>query len=147
MTGSAKTNPLVVLHLMRTYGAHGGENQLARYFSTEPQGGIEEHFAFIYRDPDCTALFQRAGARLTRHELIPFAVAPRQSAWAEVLMLLPLLPFLQLRFAASAASDATQRLRRARHPGRACRMADGDAVEAPDRLSLCPPHNEIDGTQ
>ena len=100
MTGSAKTNPLVVLHLMRTYGAHGGENQLARYFSTEPQGGIEEHFAFIYRDPDCTALFQRAGARLTRHELIPFAVAPRQSAWAEVLMLLPLLPFLQLRFAA-----------------------------------------------
>ena len=86
---------------MRTYGAHGGENQLARYFSTEPQGGIDEHFAFIYRDPDCTALFQRAGARLTRHELIPFAVAPRQSAWAEVLMLLPLLPFLQLRFAAS----------------------------------------------
>ena len=44
---------------MRTYGAHGGETQLARYFAAEPQGDIEETFAFVYPDPDC-ALFLRA---------------------------------------------------------------------------------------
>lgn len=104
-TGDAVTaanmhDPLVVLHVMRTYGAHGGERQLAQYFSAEPAGGIIEHFAFVYRDPDCVELFGRAGARVTRHNLLPFSVKPRQNPWLEILLILPLLPLLQLRLMA-----------------------------------------------
>jgi len=88
-----------VLHLMRTYGAHGGETQLARYFAAEPHGEIEETFAFVYPDPDCAALFERMGARVARYDLLAAPLAPRASAWGEVLALLPRLPGLQARFA------------------------------------------------
>ncbi len=87
-----------VLHLMRTYGAHGGETQLARYFAAEPGGGIEEHFAFVYPDADCAALFARTGARVTLHDLLATPLAPRASPWGEILTLLPRLPILQTRY-------------------------------------------------
>jgi glycosyltransferase involved in cell wall biosynthesis len=88
-----------VVHLMRTYGAHGGETQLARYLAAEPQGGIEETFAFVYPDPDCAALFERMRSRVVRHDLLAVPLPPRESAWGEVLTLLPQLPALQARFA------------------------------------------------
>jgi glycosyltransferase involved in cell wall biosynthesis len=88
---------ITVIHVMRTYGAHGGENQLARYFSTSPAGEVSEHFAFLYRDPACRELFERSGVRATLHELLPAAIAARQNPWVELLILLPFLPFLQLR--------------------------------------------------
>lgn len=94
---SDRSGPLVVLHVMRTYGAHGGERQLAQYLAAEPAGEVREHFAFLYRDDDCAALFGRQGARVTLHRLLPFAIAPRQRPWAEVAIVLPLLPLLQLR--------------------------------------------------
>ncbi len=94
-SGMARTR---VLHLMRTYGAHGGETQLARYFAAEPRGGIEETFAFIYPDPDCARLFARTGARVAVLDLLTMPLPPRASAWGEVLALLPRLPTLQARF-------------------------------------------------
>jgi glycosyltransferase involved in cell wall biosynthesis len=96
-SSSKPANSPVVLHVMRTYGAHGGEHQLAQYFSTEPEGGVREHFAFVYRDPDCAALFSRPHSRVRTHNLFSLAIAPRRSAWREVLMVLALLPLLQLR--------------------------------------------------
>jgi len=47
-----------VLHLMRTYGAHGGEQQLSQYFGAEPRGEVEEVFTFVYRDEVCATLFE-----------------------------------------------------------------------------------------
>jgi len=92
-----KPDDAVVTHVMRTYGAHGGEHQLAQYFAAEPVGRVREHFAFVYRDPDCAELFQQTGARVDRHDLYPRPIAPRQNPWREVLVLLPLLPLLQWR--------------------------------------------------
>ena len=82
---------------MRTYGAHGGENQLSRYFSSDPAGNVHEHFAFVFRDRDCAELFQRRRGRVVLHNLIGLSISPRQNPWLELLQLMPFLPFAQLR--------------------------------------------------
>jgi glycosyltransferase involved in cell wall biosynthesis len=84
---------------MRTYGAHGGETQLARYFAAEPQGGIDETFAFVYPDPNCAGLFERMGARVRLLALLARPLPPRATAWGEVLALARRLPALQARYA------------------------------------------------
>ncbi|MQX36372.1 glycosyltransferase [Roseospira navarrensis] len=93
----APDRPPRVLHVMRTYGAHGGETQLSRYFSTEPRGAVEEHFAFIYRDDDCRRLFEAAGARVRTHDLWRRPLAPDQSPWAELARLAVRLPGMAWR--------------------------------------------------
>ena len=98
MTGGTESAEKVVVHVMRTYGAHGGELQLAQYFSATPPGGVDEHFAFVYRDPECARLFRERRCRVQLHALWPFRIRPRQSPRVELLLLLPLLLFLQIRF-------------------------------------------------
>lgn len=85
-----------VLHVMRTYGNHGGEQQLARMFACQPEAA-NEHFLFAYADLSCESLMQARGAKLQFHRLWPLALRPRYRAWSELLLLLPLLPYLQLR--------------------------------------------------
>lgn len=85
-----------VVHVMRTYGAHGGERQLHRMFSF-PDPNWDEHFLYVYRDDKCERLFSDLG-HLKRFTLVPVAVYPRQSPWLEFLILLLFLPFAQLRF-------------------------------------------------
>lgn len=93
--------PLPVMHLMRTYGAHGGEQQLSQYFGAEPRGEVRETFVFVYRDPECTRLFASRAPELEQLELFRQPVATG-TAWREFAALLPLLPWLQLRFFALA---------------------------------------------
>ena len=88
---------LPVMHLMRTYGAHGGEQQLSQYFGADPRGDVSETFVFVYRDTECSKLFARRAPGLDQVELFPVAVATG-AAWCEFVKLLPLLLFLQLRF-------------------------------------------------
>jgi glycosyltransferase involved in cell wall biosynthesis len=88
-----------VLHIMRTYGAHGGENQLASYLSAaRPDQDLSEEFAFVFRDPACRALFAERGVRTPLHDLYtrPRATA---GAWREVTGVLMRLPVLQWRLA------------------------------------------------
>lgn len=85
-----------VVHVMRTYGAHGGERQLRRMFSFSSPNW-DEHFLYIYRDDECERLFRDLG-HLKRFTLVPVRVYPRQSPWLEFLILLLFLPFAQLRF-------------------------------------------------
>lgn len=89
--------PLPVMHLMRTYGANGGEQQLSQYFGAVPRGDVSETFVFVYRDRECSQLFARRARGLDQVELLPVAVATG-AAWRELGQLLPLLPFLQFRF-------------------------------------------------
>jgi len=84
-----------VFHVMRTYGNHGGERQLAQMFA-QPAPDIEEHFIFLYRDALCETLFAE-NTQLKFHRLWPFALPPRYQPWKELLCLLPLLPIMQLR--------------------------------------------------
>lgn len=85
-----------VVHVMRTYGVHGGEQQLSRLFS----GGGDPHFStsffFIYRDPECWRHFARI-AGLALAEVLPLRLAPRRSLAMEMGILLLFLPFIQLR--------------------------------------------------
>lgn len=85
-----------VVHVMRTYGAHGGEQQLRRMFSIEASGW-EEHFLHVYRDDDCSRLFDGLD-RLQRGVLCSAAVKPRQSPWLEWALLMIRLPLLHVRF-------------------------------------------------
>jgi glycosyltransferase involved in cell wall biosynthesis len=93
----ASLSPLSVVHMMRTYGAHGGEQQLSQYFSAEPRGAVRETFVFPYRDPECSHLFRERAPQLEQLELWRHA-RKTGTAWFELATLLPLLPLLQARF-------------------------------------------------
>lgn len=88
---------LPVMHLMRTYGEHGGEQQLSQYFGAEPKGAISETMVFIFSDSKCSKLFRYFAPNLRQRVLLPFSVSTG-SAWLELAKLLPLLLFLQFRF-------------------------------------------------
>ncbi len=83
-----------VFHIMRTYGAHGGERQLEQMFA-QPAPSVAEQFVFLYRDTECERLF-RQRTQLLVHRLCAFAVRPR-GAWAEMALLMLTLPWMQLR--------------------------------------------------
>ena len=93
----ALQNPLLVVHLMRTYGMHGGEQQLSQYFGAEPRGEVSETFVFLYRDPQCAGLFASRAPMLEQLELFQQPVATG-TAWREFFVLLLLLVWLQFRF-------------------------------------------------
>jgi glycosyltransferase involved in cell wall biosynthesis len=88
---------LRVIHLMRTYGAHGGERQLSQYFGLDPHSKIDEKFLFVYRDPECLLLFKENSININYDDLLSKTIKTR-TAWGEFAVLLPILPWLQLRF-------------------------------------------------
>jgi glycosyltransferase involved in cell wall biosynthesis len=83
--------------MMRTYGVHGGEQQLSQLFALPSHSAAQESFAFIYRDSVCALLFAERAPRLVQRVLLQ-PPAKTGSAWAEFLLLLPRLPILQWRF-------------------------------------------------
>ncbi len=85
-----------VVHLMRTYGFHGGERQLAQLFQTAKPKAIEETFVSLYEDKECSTVY-RAIPSLGLDVLWPFSIRPRSSPWLELAILLPILPILQAR--------------------------------------------------
>jgi hypothetical protein len=69
-----------VLHVMRTYGVHGGERQLAQLFRGNPGGRFSDAFAFVYRDDGCKRYF--AGiAKLRLVNLLPLKAYIHRWAW------------------------------------------------------------------
>lgn len=94
---SERASPLVVIHFMRTYGTHGGEQQLSQYFGAEPRGRVREAFMFLYRDDECARLFRSRAPALEQSTLWSLPLKPR-GAWAEFARLILKLPLLQARF-------------------------------------------------
>lgn len=92
MSGTVGT----VAHVMRTYGIHGGERQLAQLFSTSPHGDFRNVFFFVYRDGICAQHFERISG-LALRTLIPVRASAFPSLWLEIAILLFFLPALQLR--------------------------------------------------
>ena len=96
-----------VLHVMRTYGVHGGEQQLAQLFALGSKFVTQELFAFIYRDPVCARFFALCAPALVQRVL--FGQGARTgSAWFEFLLLLPVLPALQWRLWRLVAQERPQ---------------------------------------
>lgn len=83
-----------VVHVMRTYGVHGGERQLGQYFGLARDD--VDAFIFLYRDRGCRRHFE-ARTTIRLNELLPLEFRPRKSMWGELALLLVLLPILQLR--------------------------------------------------
>lgn len=85
------------LHLMRTYGKHGGEQQLSQLFGANQRAEVEETFAFVFKDPECATLFAQRAPQLAQVALWS-RPQPTGSAWRELLRLIPRLPLLQWRY-------------------------------------------------
>jgi glycosyltransferase involved in cell wall biosynthesis len=86
-----------VLHLMRTYGKHGGEQQLSQLFGANQCAEVEEIFAFVFKDPECATLFAQRAPQLA--QLVLWSQPQSTgSAWRELLRLIPRLPMLQWRY-------------------------------------------------
>ena len=85
-----------ILHVMRTYGVHGGERQLFQLFSANAGTPWRETFLSVYQDDAAARYFARIeGLRLGA--LLPMSVPAFPSLAIEVLILLLLSPVLQLR--------------------------------------------------
>ena len=92
-----RVSPLLVVHVMRTYGDHGGENQLASYLAAaSSDDAVNEGFAFVFRDETCRALFVERGVCASLYDLWRFQQSTG-GAWREVVSVLVRLPVLQWR--------------------------------------------------
>ncbi len=87
---------LAVAHVMRTYGVHGGELQLAQLFRAFDASEFRHLFFFVYRDDICQRHFS-AIAQLRTETLLGFRSKVFPSLRKEMLLLLLLLPILQIR--------------------------------------------------
>lgn len=85
-----------VAHVMRTYGVHGGEIQLAQLFSSFAEPGFQHFFFFVYRDEICQRYFS-AIPQLRTKTLLRLRSKVFPSLQREMLALLLLLPLLQVR--------------------------------------------------
>ncbi len=85
-----------VAHVMRTYGFHGGENQLAQMFRSFAEIDFQHLFLFVYRDDICQQHFS-AIPHLRTETLLGFRSKVFPSLRKEMLVLLVLLPILQIR--------------------------------------------------
>jgi glycosyltransferase involved in cell wall biosynthesis len=89
--------PATVVHVMRTYGVHGGERQLGQMFSHNAGSKVIDRFVFLYRDDVCAKHFSVVAAGLEFEALLPFRARQFPSLAGEMIVLLLLLPVLQVR--------------------------------------------------
>lgn len=85
-----------VAHVMRTYGVHGGESQLAQLFRNFAETDFRHLFFFVYRDEICQRHFS-AIPQLQTETLFGFRSKVFPSLREETLLLVLLLPILQIR--------------------------------------------------
>jgi len=85
-----------VAHVMRTYGVHGGESQLAQLFRSFSEPDFQHLFFFVYRDDVCERYFS-AIPQLQTETLLGLRSKVFPSLRKEMLVLLMLLPLLQIR--------------------------------------------------
>jgi glycosyltransferase involved in cell wall biosynthesis len=94
--GAASEMPVPIAHVLRTYGVHGGERQLARLFAAEDAARYQNTFFSVYRNSSCNDYFSRIPNLRLRIILgLEAPVFPRLRN--EMLLLLFVLPILQLR--------------------------------------------------
>jgi glycosyltransferase involved in cell wall biosynthesis len=94
--GVASEMPVSIAHVLRTYGVHGGERQLARLFAAEDTSRYENTFFSVYKNPACEAYFRRIPG-LRQKTLLGLKAPVFPKLRNEMLLLLFVLPVLQLR--------------------------------------------------
>jgi glycosyltransferase involved in cell wall biosynthesis len=94
--GVSCTMPVSIAHVLRTYGVHGGERQLAQLFAEEDPSRYENTFFSIYSNPRCTEYFSRIRS-LRQRTVLGLKARSFPKLRNEMLLLLLALPILQLR--------------------------------------------------
>ena len=84
------------MHLMRTYGTHGGEQQLSQFFGIEDEWSQEELFVNFYKDKDFEDLMSLRAPNLKLYTLFNRSINPKDK-WKEFFILIILLPYLQFK--------------------------------------------------
>lgn len=85
-----------IAHILRTYGVHGGERQLAQFFSAEDPKLYDNTFFSLYRNRACDRLFETISS-LRLKTILPIEAPIFPSLRNEMLLLIVLLPILQIR--------------------------------------------------
>lgn len=93
-----------VAHVMRTYGVHGGENQLAQLFRSFVEPGFRHLFFFVYRDDICQRYFATI-PQLQTKTLLNLQSRAFPTLRKEMLVLWLLLPILQIRLVLALRQD------------------------------------------
>jgi glycosyltransferase involved in cell wall biosynthesis len=88
--------PVSIAHVLRTYGVHGGERQLARLFAAEDNTRYQNTFISVYKNPVCEAYFSDIAA-LRQKTILGLEAPVFPKLHNEMLLLLLVLPVLQLR--------------------------------------------------
>ncbi len=91
-----RAGPVSIVHVLRTYGLHGGERQLGRLFAAEDLARYKNTFFSIYRNQACEEYYSRISA-LEQRTILDFEMPVFPSLRREMILLLLLLPFLQMR--------------------------------------------------
>ena len=84
------------MYLMRTYGNHGGEQQLSQLFSIKDELSKKEFFVDLYLDKKFLKLLQKRASHLKVFNLINFEFNPK-GRWSELFLILSLFPYLFIR--------------------------------------------------
>ncbi|BBO04180.1 MULTISPECIES: glycosyltransferase [Bradyrhizobium] len=90
------SQPISVVHVLRTYGLHGGERQLGRLFSAEDATRYRNVFYSIYRNKACDHYYS-AIPGLEQKTILNLEAPVFPSLRREMVLLLLLLPILQIR--------------------------------------------------
>ena len=98
---------ICVAHVMRTYGVHGGERQLAQLFEAFGDNRFSQKFYFVYRDPVCQNYFEKI-PKLQMFTLLPLKSFAFPSLLFEFVVLLIFLPILQVQMIRSLKRDQCQ---------------------------------------
>jgi glycosyltransferase involved in cell wall biosynthesis len=92
----ASKMPVSVAHVLRSYGVHGGERQLARLFAAEDAALYVNTFFSVYRNSACEDYYSRIPG-LHQQTILGLEAPVFPSLRSEMLLLLVLLPVLQVR--------------------------------------------------
>ena len=52
-------DPIKVVHLMRTYGVRGGEQQVSQFFMISQHSRLDQSFVSLFRDKKCAELLKK----------------------------------------------------------------------------------------
>ena len=91
-----KTAIIDIVHVMRTYGVHGGERQLGQLFSSFSEPGYRHTFYSLYRNLECEKYFSTI-LSLEQKYLLSFKALKFPSILVEILILIIFLPFFWFR--------------------------------------------------
>ena len=85
-----------IMHLMRTYGTHGGEQQLSQLFSIKDNWSNKEFFVDLYNDKNFRKLINKRAPHLKVFNLLNFEIHTK-NRWKEFFLVIILFPYLFIK--------------------------------------------------